>query len=1036
MTITRRRLVVVTVSYLLILTVFQMLWVRSYSHSGGPVAQDGLLDLRNEHFTGHKTFNLDGKWEFYPNQLLSPEALRSASHSRSLIQVPDGREASWEAFPEMGETNYAYGTYRLRLLVNSGTEQLYGLIASEIRTASRIFVNGELAGESGTPAASREYFQPRNIPYSVSFAVDKDEVEIVIQVSHLDYSKQAGGLRDSIIFGSEQAIGKYRTFFINMQLTVLLILLLHLVYIVLLYLFGTRQKVLVTFFLLIVFSIISLLVDDDKLLLARLPLNYEWSIKLLFLSYTGVFTFIMVFIAQLLPQHCPKRVIRLFAVMNGIYALAILLSPLEHLHVLSMLFSATVYFPAFAIPVILFRAVWKGEHDAIFLLLATVSILSNLLWGALKSNNLVEDGFYPFDFIFAFLGFASYWFSQYFRNAEQTAQLAKRLQKADRQKDDFLANTSHELRNPLHGIINIAQTVLDGEKTKLAPKNVKNMEMLITIGRRMSFMLNDLLDLAQLRESNIRLEIAALRVQPVISGVMDMLKFMTEGKPIRLVMNIPDDFPLVAADEKRLIQIVFNLLHNAFKYTIEGSVTIYGDVQGQHVHIHVADTGIGMDDETLVRIFQPYEQADSGIAAIGGGLGLGLSICRELVELHGGVLTVRSSPGQGSIFTFTLPIAKVTDGAAHASRSGSKQPAPEHGEDREHESTDQQAPAAVSGRPRVMVVDDDPVNLLVLRGILSDDQYEIVTATSGEEAVGKLDEGQWNLIIADVMMPHMSGYELAGIVRKRFSISELPILLLTARSLPADIDTGFAMGANDYVSKPVDALELKARVRALTDLGKSVSEQLRLEGAYLQAQIQPHFLFNAMSAISALGDIDVERMRRMIDAFSAYLRISFDYMSAERLVPAEYELELVRAYLYIEKERFEERLEIEWELPCELNFLLPPLSIQPLVENAVRHGILSRSRGGRIVIGIKHVDKGVEISIKDNGVGINPERMEQILVHQPNTKRGIGLVNTDRRLKQLYGRGLHITSEPDIGTTVSFVIPGEASKEYSKAGKI
>src|SRR5690606_13856937 len=131
------------------------------------------------------------------------------------------------------------------------------------------------------------------------------------------------------------------------------------------------------------------------------------------------------------------------------------------------------------------------------------------------------------------------------------------------------------------------------------------------------------------------------------AGVFDMLRFMTEGKPVRLVNDIPDALPAVLADENRLIQILFNLLHNDVKYTHEGTIAIRADLEDGQVTIRITDTGIGMDEETQRRIFQPYEQGDSGRTATSGGIGLGLSISQQLVELHGGTLAVRSVPGEG-----------------------------------------------------------------------------------------------------------------------------------------------------------------------------------------------------------------------------------------------------------------------------------------------------------------------------------------------------------------------------------------------------
>jgi two-component system sensor histidine kinase ChiS len=317
---------------------------------------------------------------------------------------------------------------------------------------------------------------------------------------------------------------------------------------------------------------------------------------------------------------------------------------------------------------------------------------------------------------------------------------------------------------------------------------------------------------------------------------------------------------------------------------------------------------------------------------------------------------------------------------------------------------------------------DDPLNLKILHGMLSVEQYDIETATSVREAIARLDE-PWGLIITDIMLPHLSGYELSRIVRERFSLSELPILLLTARSRPEDIYEGFLSGANDYVAKPMDAMELKSRVRALTDLKKSIGEQLRVEAAWLHAQIKPDFLFNTLHTISALGDLDMDRMKALLDVFGTYMRLSFDVQNLQKVVTLEHELRLVRSYLYIEEARFGDRLLIIWEIAEPIHFMLPPLSIQTLVENALSHGILRRADGCTVHIRITDDIEYVEISIMDNGVGMDDNKQKGLLESHSDKKRGIGLFNTDQRLKQMYGMGLQLQSTMDQGTTVSFKIP-------------
>ncbi|MGG2084154.1 response regulator [Lysinibacillus pakistanensis] len=321
----------------------------------------------------------------------------------------------------------------------------------------------------------------------------------------------------------------------------------------------------------------------------------------------------------------------------------------------------------------------------------------------------------------------------------------------------------------------------------------------------------------------------------------------------------------------------------------------------------------------------------------------------------------------------------------------------------------------VTSHARILIVDDDAVNLQVLVNAFSTDSFEIETALSGVEALDMLQNNSYDLVISDIMMPHMSGYDLAKHIRKKLSISELPILFLTARQQSEDIQRAFLSGANDYVKKPMEYMELKSRVQALIQVKQSSEERLRIEAAWLQAQIQPHFFFNTLNSIISLHGVDEEKMEELLLAFSDYLQTSFDFQNVDLVVPIDYELKLVRSYLAIEQIRFGDKVQVIWDIPENIELFVPPLSIQTLVENAVQHGILPRRGGGTVTIRIVETEQHFNITISDNGVGFDN--------NGPKEKRGVGLVNTQQRLKQLFGVELTIKSVVGQGSTISLQIP-------------
>lgn len=1029
--ISGRRLLVITLLFIIILISLRFVWFKMITIPEQASIQQGVLDLREWQADSRRMVALNGEWSFYPNQWVNQEQEGQSYPGLNAIHVP----GPLKNVNENG-SSFGYGTYRLKIHLPD-TNVSYGMWVSDIRTAYRLYVNGDLVHESGHPSASPESHVSRIVPHvEILPAAVGNELDIALEVSNYQYP-DSGGIRQPINFGTAEAIVKGKAFSENMQLLVCIVLLLHVMYVFILYLIGYRNKGLFYFACLILSTLVATLGDDDKLLLEWLPMiNYEWAVKIRVISYVAISLCLILCTKHLLQPKIREGFYRAYTFFVVSYAVIYMLSPIYVMVHLSKFLSVVFISAVLFLPSLAKKAVSERKEAAIFILLSAVAVSCNImLSGVLRFRFFKEVPYYPFDLIIAFLGFASFWFIRFTRNTVVLKEQAEQLQRADKMKDEFLANTSHELRNPLHGMINMAQTILDRKGERLQQEDRNHLEMITGIGRRMSLLLDDLLDISLLKEKRIRLNVGSIHLQSTVQSVLVLLGPMAKGKQIELVNEIPDEFPRMLADENRLIQIIFNLVHNAIKYTESGKVWVTADIVDGRGYIHVRDTGMGMDEGTLGRIFSPYEHGDSQDASAYGGLGLGLSICKELVELHGEEMSVSSTPGQGSSFTFTLKVddmmiqaksdtLKLIAATSVSEFSEDSMTRYEYNAKNEYDDTEMAAPSA-SPLGKLLIVDDDPVNLEILHHLLSGEGYQIMAVTRPEEVLRQLDQREWDVIISDVMMPHMSGYELSQKVRERYMLSELPILLLTARNRPADIHMGFKAGANDYLIKPVDHLELKTRVRALLELKRSTKERLHMEAAWLQAQIQPHFLHNTLNSIASLSEIDPSRMILLLERFSHYLRASYDVSNLQRFIPLEQELELVRSYLYIEGERFGERLRVHWHISDQValqQWGIPPLAMQTIVENAVVHGILARTEGGAVTISITKEGESVRVTISDNGVGTDPEKLRLILGSGQRSDKKVGLMNTDRRLKQAYGQGLKIDSAPGKGTTVSFLI--------------
>ncbi|SDZ08459.1 Signal transduction histidine kinase [Evansella caseinilytica] len=1033
----KRNTVLVVSSFLLVIISLRVLWFIHQLPLNQPFAEQGILDLQHVSLTDKNTVVLDGEWVFYPNVYAEPEELVDAD-DRQTIQVPYGWKES-SAF--IGEKEQ-WGTYELWIHAPNPLER-YSLKLSRVYESFRLYANGELVEQRQSPV---NMYNPQQSVLTPAIAtVESDEkgmIHLVLTVYDSEQTMEAGVL-NTIHFGTETAVTRKHVTSVALQIMVAAIMLLHGIYASILFFIRPKKIELLHYMMAVLLSACAVLLSDDRLLLLWLPLDYDTFVKLAYLSYTGLSFFFVLFVRYLFSNnHRNHKIFWLVSLLCATYGLFIVLVPGITVREWSLLLLFVLAIPFGAILLLIIQVLLKKEKDSLFLLLAAISILSSIFWSSFVGRvhhfnwgiiSAVNPDFYPIDLLLAFLAFSCFWFIRFFRAHDENSELVKKLQKEHVAKDQFLANTSHELRNPLHGMINIAQSVKEQEGSRLTAQGRKNMELLLTVSRRMSYLLNDLVDVTKMKQNKVSLNRQPVDLLSVITSVVHIQQFMMEAKRIRFQLEIPENFPPVYADETRLAQIIFNLLHNAVKFTEDGTIVIEAELVRKRAIITVKDTGIGMDQETQKRIFLPYEQGQEDSFDQYGGLGLGLSICQQLVAMHDGTLSVTSTPLKGSEFTVTLPIA----GSAEKRREQQVKPAVKISGVAAKESVATNLPAAVAekdkllvqGKPKILAVDDDPMNIHVLQNILSPEEYFMETATSGKEVLQRLEEG-WDLIIADVMMPEMTGYELTEAIRKQFSISELPVLLLTARSSPEEIYTGFLSGANDYLVKPIDSLELKVRIHAVIDLKHSIQERLRMEAAWLHAQIQPHFLFNTLNTIASLSEIDTPRMAALLEHFGRFLQKSFDEKNLDALVPLSHELAILEAYVYIEQERFGDRVTVHWEKEQDAACQLPPLSIQPLVENAIRHGILKKAEGGNIYIRIKQQKQTVKIAIADDGVGMSKETMKKVLTRVPDQTRGVGLLNTDTRLKQLYGKGLEITSKPGEGTEISFQVPLTPEREH------
>ncbi|MBK7945642.1 MAG: response regulator [Flavobacteriales bacterium] len=390
--------------------------------------------------------------------------------------------------------------------------------------------------------------------------------------------------------------------------------------------------------------------------------------------------------------------------------------------------------------------------------------------------------------------------------AARTAELFKakeRAEHSERVKQQFLANMSHEIRTPVNAISGMSTVLLRKEHL---PAQQEHLDAIATSSEALLGIVNEILDLSKIEAGKLHLEKVRMNPRKVIHDVVGVMRYRAEEKGLTLDSAIADEVPVaVMGDPTRLQQVLMNLVGNAIKFTERGSVRITLDLQDRltdavMLRATVKDTGIGITPERLAYVFDEFTQAESDHTRRFGGTGLGLTICKRLVEMQGGTITATSTVGQGSVFVFTIPYASTT------SEVGTMQP------DDQQLTTDNDLHDL-----RILLVEDNKLNVLVAKEELSDAIKGVVVdvAVNGKLALDKLQENNYDLVLMDVQMPVMDGYEATRAIRALVGEKAgVPILAMTANVMQAEVQQCLDAGMDGFVPKPFKQTELVYAIRS------------------------------------------------------------------------------------------------------------------------------------------------------------------------------------------------------------------------------
>lgn len=825
----------------------------SFDDHTGPYAQKGILDLRNWNFEQAGEVPLKGEWEFYWEKLHDasdphwwnnhpPDGVLEIPNTWEGMELPDGRVLPLEG----------YATLRLRIKLPDfqNPHQILRLFLPVAGTASSLQIydsQGPLLTsplENGVVGTSPESHHSLLKDSHIALPVANEWV-LVWQISSFEFT-WAGPESTPILGLDADMLSIFHQNGLLSSLVASVFIVMGL-YHWILFALRPEDKSSLWFggfcFTMLIYGLIQ-----SDYLAALFPSSalFELFESIGVASVCLSIVTFSLFLRSLFPHWVQGRWFQGFITLSSLPVVLNLFVPWHVLSAILEVYNGIILIWVGWVLWIILKAVREPQNRIAWMmfggfLFLGISVIAEILddFGIFNSPTDPWWGLICFIFFQAItIALQNRKVYQDKYRAEQQAVI--NLKQADKLKDEFLAKTSHELRTPLNGIIGLAESMIDEMDSRQSPNAIGSLTMIVQSGRRLSNLVNDILDFSQLREKRLKLVLNPVDLYQQVELVITMLKPTLYERPLTIQNRLSPSLPPVQADTNRVQQILYNLLGNAIKFTHEGTITIASEVTESSLFLHITDTGIGIPQDRQEHIFDHFEQITQSPDQQYEGTGLGLAITQQLVELHGGHLKVESEVGQGSTFTVSLPLSEEP---AVFEVPITKASAPIEVET-VTTSVSPSTPSPLAPSYSIMVVDDDRINLQVAKNHLSRQGYQVIECINGKEALQQLNEQTHpDLILLDIMMPEMNGYEVCQQIRQTFDRATLPILFLTAKGTVEDLAQGFEIGGNDYVVKPFYKAELFARIGALLH---SLDTRKRLLSLKNIAELSPNRLKSSL----------------------------------------------------------------------------------------------------------------------------------------------------------------------------------------------
>jgi signal transduction histidine kinase/ActR/RegA family two-component response regulator len=758
----------------------------AYEAPGSAVtAQKGVLDLRHVNL-GIQTVSLHGEWLFYWQELLEPGV--TPQGSSAYIPFP----SLWKDNRLNGQTlpSGGYATYALTILLPRDNPRL-ALEVPDVYCAYSLYVNGTLRSHNGRPGKTAETSVPFWTTQIIPIPNTSDTLHLLMQVSNFWHAK--GGTYKEILIGERGKLALTYHQNIAFDLVLAGCLFMGGLFFFGFFIFGKRDKAILYFSLFCIVYSYRMIGTDLYVLHSIFPhLNWLFTIKVEYLCLTVAVALFSRYLRYLYPEDIHLPVLQSIVGFCLLYAAIIVITPpvifTKGLH----LFLVVMFLYIGYVLYVCVRAVQFKRLGAVYALISggivlLVTLLINLHYFGLiiAVKWVVFTGYILFFFLQSLV--LSHRFAHVLN---QAADEAKQGLKA---RSEFLSTMSHEIRTPLNVVIGMTHLLLRSTPRK---DQEKNLNVLLFSANNLLALVNDILDYNKIEAGKINFEAIPMDLASVAQNITGGLNNKATEKQIELLVTMDQRIRhKVIGDPTRTSQVIYNLVHNAIKFTEKGSVTLAVAVDSMAtetitVTISVADTGIGIAPEKQQLIFERFTQADSSTSRGYGGTGLGLAITKGILNLQGIPLQLKSEPGKGSVFYFTQTFPLSTE------------PVVSENQETLVPSIDEKQLEGIS----ILVVEDNPFNIMVAQSLLERSGASVEVANNGVEALEKVQTGKYHMILMDLNMPVMDGFEATRNLRLRGET--LPIIALTA-SVPSEVEKEVReSGLTDIVVKPFNPDEL------------------------------------------------------------------------------------------------------------------------------------------------------------------------------------------------------------------------------------